>query len=78
MSTQVIEQASPASLPAANAAPAGYEPRDSDEVAIRAYEIYCGRGCEHGGDVDDWIEAERQLGEERAIVSQDALTVPQS
>jgi hypothetical protein len=35
-------------------------------VAIRAYEIYCGRGREHGLDVDDWIEAERQLREELA------------
>jgi Protein of unknown function (DUF2934) len=33
---------------------------DSD-VARRAYELYQTRGGEHGHDVDDWIEAEREL-----------------
>jgi hypothetical protein len=34
---------------------------DADEIARRAYEIYLRRGGEHGGDLDDWLEAERQL-----------------
>jgi hypothetical protein len=34
---------------------------DPDEVARRAYEIYQRRGGEHGADLDDWLEAERQL-----------------
>jgi hypothetical protein len=34
---------------------------DPDEVAKRAYEIYKGRGGSHGADLDDWLEAERQL-----------------
>ena len=29
--------------------------------AKRAYEIYQSRGGQHGGDFDDWLEAERQL-----------------
>jgi DUF2934 family protein len=33
---------------------------DSD-VARRAYELYQARGGEHGHDVDDWMEAEREL-----------------
>ena len=33
---------------------------DSD-VARRAHELYQTRGGEHGHDVDDWIEAEREL-----------------
>ena len=33
---------------------------DSD-IAGRAYDLYLGRGCEHGHDVDDWIQAEREL-----------------
>jgi hypothetical protein len=33
---------------------------DSD-VARRAYDLYLGRGCEHGHDVDDWMQAEREL-----------------
>lgn len=36
--------------------------RASDEaVARRAYEIYQSRGGMHGADLDDWLEAERQL-----------------
>jgi hypothetical protein len=61
MSTQVIEPTGPASAPTTHAATPADAPRGRDEVAARAYEIYCGRGCEHGRDVDDWIEAERQL-----------------
>jgi len=30
-------------------------------VARRAYEIYQSRGGNHGADLDDWLEAERQL-----------------
>ena len=30
-------------------------------VAKRAYEIYQSRGEQHGGELDDWLEAERQL-----------------
>jgi hypothetical protein len=49
--------------------------RDSDEeeserareysrerVSARAYEIYQERGSSHGHDVEDWLEAERQIG----------------
>jgi len=32
-----------------------------DAVARRAYEIYLNRGGHHGADLDDWLEAERQL-----------------
>ena len=35
--------------------------KDSDAVAKRAYEIYQNRGGSHGADLDDWLEAERQL-----------------
>ena len=34
---------------------------DPDAVARRAYEIYQTRGGNHGADLDDWLEAERQL-----------------
>ncbi len=33
----------------------------SDEVARRAYELYQTRGGEHGHDLDDWLQAEREL-----------------
>lgn len=34
---------------------------DPDAIAKRAYEIYLNRGGQHGADLDDWLEAERQL-----------------
>jgi hypothetical protein len=34
---------------------------DADAVAKKAYEIYQSRGGTHGADLDDWLEAERQL-----------------
>jgi hypothetical protein len=38
----------------------------SETIQTRAYELYCARGCEHGHDVEDWLEAEREyrLGSE--------------
>jgi hypothetical protein len=32
-----------------------------EEIAAEAYKIYQGRGAGHGGDLDDWLEAERRL-----------------
>lgn len=34
---------------------------DSEAIARRAYEIYQSRGGYDGADLDDWLEAERQL-----------------
>ncbi len=31
------------------------------EIAHRAFEIYISRGGDHGHDMGDWFEAERQL-----------------
>jgi hypothetical protein len=31
------------------------------EINRRAYEIYLERGGQHGSDVSDWIDAEREL-----------------
>jgi hypothetical protein len=33
---------------------------DSD-ITRCAYDLYLTRGCEHGHDVDDWLQAERDL-----------------
>jgi hypothetical protein len=45
------------------------EPSEDDvveqEIARRAYLRFCDRGCAHGGDVDDWFEAEREVLESR-------------
>jgi hypothetical protein len=31
------------------------------EIADRAYQIYLGRGCQAGHDLDDWLQAEYEL-----------------
>jgi Protein of unknown function (DUF2934) len=31
------------------------------EIAARAYEIFLGRGATDGSDLDDWLQAEREL-----------------
>ena len=38
---------------------------DRDRIAWRAYEIYLERGGADGRDMDDWLEAERQLSGRR-------------
>ena len=40
----------------------------SDDIARRAFELYCARGCEDGHDVQDWLQAERELREATATV----------
>jgi hypothetical protein len=38
------------------------EPASTEaDIAKRAFELYCTRGCQHGSDVDDWLRAEREL-----------------
>lgn len=34
-----------------------------EEVARRAFEIYCERACHDGYDLDDWLRAERECTE---------------
>ena len=44
------------------------------DIARRAYELYLARGCEDGCDVDDWLQAERELQRERgASMNRDEL-----
>jgi hypothetical protein len=33
----------------------------TDRVALRAYELFLARGGAHGRDLDDWLEAEREI-----------------
>ena len=33
----------------------------TDDIARHAYDLYLARGCEPGHDVDDWVQAEREL-----------------
>lgn len=36
-------------------------PIAENEIARRAYDRYLARGCEPGHDLDDWLDAEREL-----------------
>ena len=38
-------------------------PKFYARVARKAYEVFEGRGADHGHDVEDWLEAERQVKE---------------
>ena len=31
------------------------------DIASRAYELYLARDCQHGHDIDDWLQAERDV-----------------
>ena len=35
----------------------------SEEIELRAHEIYLERGGAHGQDVEDWLQAESELAE---------------
>jgi Protein of unknown function (DUF2934) len=37
-----------------------------EKIAMRAYEKWCKRGCPHGSDLQDWVEAESELRMELA------------
>ena len=32
-----------------------------DQIRRRAYELWIARGCRHGHDLEDWLDAEREL-----------------
>jgi len=34
----------------------------TEEISRRAYELFLERGGADGGDIDDWLRAERELG----------------
>lgn len=33
----------------------------TEDIEVRAYQLYLNRGAVHGHDVDDWLQAERQV-----------------
>ena len=49
---------------------------DPGAIARKAYEIYQSRGGDHGADMEDWLEAERQLKPEPGEVTGPAPTKP--
>ena len=55
-----IEEFSPKGVPST-----AEEHPTSEEIAVRAYEIYIERGATPGQDVNDWLQAEAELSEEQ-------------
>jgi hypothetical protein len=49
------------------ATPTTFIPGD-DDIARRAFELYCARGCENGHDIEDWLQAERELHQATAAI----------
>jgi hypothetical protein len=43
-------------------------------IALRAHDVFCSRGCEHGFDVADWLRAEQELSSEADDVLQQQST----
>jgi hypothetical protein len=50
------------------------DPSLYERTARRAYELYQQRGEAHGHDVDDWLEAERQIVAQLAVPAETATT----
>ncbi len=40
----------------------------TDDIAERAYALYLARGTEDGHDVEDWLQAERELLEGAGLI----------
>lgn len=47
-------------LSANAAAVAVFQPQH-EEIALRAYQFFVQRGCAHGRDLEDWLQAEREV-----------------
>ena len=58
--TKRAEAAAPANG-ATTSGPNGSAPVTDADVARRAYDLYLARGGEPGHDVEDWLQAERDL-----------------
>jgi len=46
------------------------------DIARRAFELYCARGCEDGHDIQDWLQAEREVREATAALEVRPRRVP--
>ncbi|MEW5976903.1 MAG: DUF2934 domain-containing protein [Acidobacteriota bacterium] len=54
-------------------------PTIRERITKRAYELYLMRGAGHGGDTDDWLQAEQDILELAAVVIHESrVLVPQA
>lgn len=49
----------------------GEKHSSQDEVARRAYELYVARGGEPGHELEDWLQAEREINQHGQIAHSD-------
>jgi len=42
-----------------------YEEQDPDQISRRAHELFEARGRQDGGDLEDWLQAEREMRRQR-------------
>jgi len=48
-----------------------------EDISKRAFELYEARGCQDGQDLEDWLQAEQELEEQKKIAPiSRAATVP--
>lgn len=43
--------------------PAASTAERQQQIAQRAYELHVARGCRQGHDLDDWLDAEREIAD---------------
>jgi Protein of unknown function (DUF2934) len=61
-STSTQQPVSPGTTVESRIATALWNQDERDRIiAMKAYELFCSRGFEHGCDLDDWLSAEREL-----------------
>jgi len=49
----------------------GSQELSEEIIRIRAYELFEQRGCRHGSDLDDWLQAEAEVLGKKASASVD-------
>lgn len=52
----------------------GSQERTDEIIRMRAYQLFQQRGCEHGHDLDDWLQAEAEIMGKRPVVRADQRT----
>lgn len=40
-----------------------------EDIARRAFELYEARGCQNGHDLEDWLQAEQELEDQRRLAT---------
>ena len=48
--------------------------KEQDKIAEKAYYKYLDKGSKNGGDVNDWLEAEKEVKKEKTSASKTAKT----